>query len=86
MFELAQVDTAGSTLALLPLSVPGLAGGPAVDPEVVVKKRRKVTRVLQNDNEIAIILEGLLDAKEPFSYLFCYFHVTSLNMRRAERR
>lgn len=69
LFEPAQVHTAGSTLALFPVSVPGLTGGPTVDVKVVVKKRRKVTRVLRNYKEIATILEDLLVAKERLGFL-----------------
>lgn len=47
LFELAQVYTAGSTLALLPLPVPGLTGGPTVDAKVVMKEHRQVAGVLQ---------------------------------------
>lgn len=68
LFELAQVYTAGSTLALLPVSVPGLTGGPTVDAKVVVEKRRKVTRLLRNYKEIATILEDLLVAKERLGF------------------
>lgn len=85
LFELAQVDAAGSTLALLPLSVPGLTGGPTVDAKVVVKKRGKVTRVLQNDKEIAITLEDLWVQKNPLDFLY-HFHLTRLNIRYVESR
>lgn len=48
LFEQAQVDAAGSTSSLVPLSVPGLAGGPTVDAKVVVKEPRQVAGILQN--------------------------------------
>lgn len=56
LFELAQVYTAGSTPALLPLPVPGLTGGPTVDAEVVMKKHRQVTGVLQKHRPL--VTEG----------------------------
>lgn len=64
LFELVQVYTAGSTLALLPLSLPGVVGGPTMDAKVVMKKRRQVTRVLQNYKEVAEINLPLLIANK----------------------
>lgn len=53
LFEQAQVDVAGSTPSLVPLPVPALAGGPAVDTKVVVKKPRQVAGILQNDHQLS---------------------------------
>lgn len=49
LFQQAQADTAGSASSLVPLSGPGLAGGPAVGAEVVVKEPGQVAGILQND-------------------------------------
>lgn len=53
LFEQPQVDVAGSTSSLVPLSVPGLAGGPAVDAKVVVKEPRQVAGILQNYHRLS---------------------------------
>lgn len=46
LFEHAQLDVAGAASPLLPLSVPGLSGGPTVDVKVVVKEPRQVPEIL----------------------------------------
>lgn len=48
LLELHQVQSTGAALARLPVSVPGLHGGAAVDTEVVMEKHRQVARVLQD--------------------------------------
>lgn len=58
LFEQPQVDVAGSTSSLVPLSVPGLASGPAVDAKVVVKEPRQVAGILQNYHRLSDMIKA----------------------------
>lgn len=69
LFEQAQVDAARSTPSLVPLSVPGLAGGPTVDAKVVVKEPRQVAGILQNHHQVSDE-QQIKEADRTFS-LFC---------------
>lgn len=82
LFEQPQVDVAGSTSSLVPLSVPGLAGGPAVDAEVVVKEPRQVAGILQNYHRRSNMK---IKSRQPIGQLIilrCLIEFKSLDLQR----
>ncbi len=78
LFELVQVNTTSSTLALLPLSVSGLNGRPTMDTKVVMKKYRQVPRFLYNYKKVAEIILHLI-ANTLHSWVFRYLVILDIS-------